>query len=323
MGALLFMPLRYPSRVVPYHALDTREVRVKIGIVLPMGSHVGKPQPYPVVRSFVLRAEELGFDSIWAFEHVIFRFPDEPERGALEAWTIMAMLAEATSSIQIGSLVLGMRFRNPALLAKMAVTLDEASGGRLTLGVGAGWHDPEYEAFGYPLDHRLGRTEEGFAVLRDLLDGKRMTFEGRWQRAHDAVLLPAPTRRIPLLSSARLGRMNNILARYADAWNGAWYARPDDPSLLERRAALAQACEDVGRDPAEIALTVGVSVDYPDADEPSPTRGRGDIRGEPAQVAEALMSFADAGYSEAMVWLGPKNERSLERLAESVRLMSE
>ena len=267
---------------------------MKIGLVLPMGSHVGQPQPYGVIRSFAMKAEELGFDSLWAFEHVIFRFPDEPERGAHEAWTVMAMLGEATSRIEIGSLVLGMRFRNPSFLAKMAVTLDEAIGGRLTLGVGAGWHDPEYEAFGYPLDHRLGRTEEGFAVLRDLLDGKRVSYAGRWVAADDAVLLPPPSRRIPLLSSSKLGRMNRIVARYADAWNAAWYADPADPSLLERRAALAQACEEVGRDPAEIALTAGVSVRHADADEPSPTRGRGALSGDPAAIAARLAALAMA-----------------------------
>jgi alkanesulfonate monooxygenase SsuD/methylene tetrahydromethanopterin reductase-like flavin-dependent oxidoreductase (luciferase family) len=293
---------------------------MKIGVVLPMGSHVGQPQPYPAIRSFVLRAEELGIDAAWAFEHVIFRFPDEAERGALEAWTVMAMLGEATSTIEIGSLVLGMRFRNPALLAKMAVTLYEAIGGRLTLGVGAGWHDPEYEAFGWPTDHRLGRTEEGFEILRGLLDGNRVTFEGRWHETRDAVLLPPPTRRIPIISSSKLGRMTRIVARHADAWNAAWFAGADDPALLERRDALREACDEVGRDPAEIALTAGVSLRYDDADEPSPTRGRGDLSGGAAEVAAVLNDFDEAGYSQVMAWLGPMNERSLERLAEAVTI---
>lgn len=176
---------------------------MKIGLVLPMGSHASPPEPYPTVRSFTRHAEDLGFDSVWVFEHVLFRFPGEPERGTLEAWTTLAMLGEATNRIELGSLVLGIRLRNPALLAKMAATLDDAAGGRLTLGVGAGWHDPEYEAFGYPLDNRLGRTDEALGILRDLLDGKRVTHAGRWISARDAVLLPPPARRIPILSSAR------------------------------------------------------------------------------------------------------------------------
>ena len=130
---------------------------MKIGLVLPVGSHSSTPEPYPFIRSFARRAEDAGFDSVWAFDHVLFRMPGQAERGALEPWTILALLGEATTRIEIGSLVLGIRFRNPALLAKMAVTLDDAIGGRLTLGVSAGWHDPEYVAFGIPTDHRLGR----------------------------------------------------------------------------------------------------------------------------------------------------------------------
>ncbi len=294
---------------------------MKIGLALPMGSHIGPPQPYDAIRSFALHAEQLGFDGLWSFDHVIFRFPDEPERGTPEAWTTMAMLAEATSTIGIGSLVLGLRFRNPALLAKMAQTLDEASGGRLTLGVGGGWHDPEYEAFGWPTDHRLGRAEESFAVLRALLDGERVTFDGRWVQTDDAVLLPTPTRRIPILSASKMGRMARIVARHADIWNSAWMARPDDPTQLERLAELHRACEEVGRDPARIALSAGVSVRYDDADEPSPTRGRGDIEGEPTQIAERLAAFADAGYSEVIAWLGPMNERGLDRLAEATAIL--
>ncbi len=194
-------------------------------------------------------------------------------------------------------------------------------GGRLTLGVGAGWHDPEYEAFGWPTDHRLGRTEESMEVIRRLLDGERVSYDGRWIKAVDAVLLPAPERRIPIITSSRLGRMARISARYADIWNGAWFARPDDPVLLERTDELHRACEEVGRDPGEIALTAGVSVRYPDADEPSPTRGRGDIEGEPAVVAERLAAFGEAGYSEVMVWLGPMNERGLDQLAEALEIL--
>jgi alkanesulfonate monooxygenase SsuD/methylene tetrahydromethanopterin reductase-like flavin-dependent oxidoreductase (luciferase family) len=292
---------------------------MKIGLVLPMGSHSSTPDTYPVIKRFALRAEEVGLDSIWAFEHVIFRMPNQHERGALEAWTIMAMLGEATKRIEIGSLVLGMRFRNPALLAKMAVTLDAAIDGRLTLGVSAGWHDPEYQAFGWPTSHRLGRTEEGFHVLRGLLDGERVTFEGRFVQADDAVLLPAPTRRIPLLVTSRMGRMARIAARYADLWNGAWVASPDDEVLTARMAELDRACEEIGRAPAEIARTAGVSIRYDDAELPGPTGNREkDIMGDPSAVAAHLAAFRDAGYAEVMAWLEPMDERSIDRLAEAV-----
>ena len=295
---------------------------MKIGLVLPIGSHANEPESYPVVRSFARRAEDLGFDSVWAFEHLIFRFPDEPERGVHEAWTTMALLGEATQRIEIGSLVLAMRFRNPGLLAKMAVTLDDATGGRVVLGVSAGWHEPEFDAFGYPNDHRLGRTEEGMQVLRSLLDGERVTFDGRWVQAQDAVLLPPPSRRIPLLSSSRMGRMARIAARHADLWNGAWVRAPDDDVLTARLEELARACDEVGRDFETIGKTVGVSVRYDDAGLPGPTGNREkDLMGEPSAIADGLRAFEEAGFAHAMVWLEPMNERSLERLAEAVAIV--
>jgi probable F420-dependent oxidoreductase len=284
-----------------------------------MGSHASTPRPFAEVRAFAETAEAAGFDSLWAFDHVLFRFPDQAERGALEPWTVLALLGSATTRIGLGSLVLGARFRHPALLAKMAVTLDEATGGRLTLGVGAGWHDPEYRAFGFPLDHRLSRTEEAFRILRPLLDGERVTFRGRFWETEDAVLLPPPARRIPLLSSARAGRMMRIVARHADAWNGAWVARPDDRGLAARVAELRQACEEVGRDPATLALTAGVAVRYPEAQGPGPTGDRDkDLMGDASAVAAGLRAFAEAGFSEVMVWLEPMSVKSVERLAASL-----
>jgi alkanesulfonate monooxygenase SsuD/methylene tetrahydromethanopterin reductase-like flavin-dependent oxidoreductase (luciferase family) len=215
-----------------------------------------------------------------------------------------------------------MRFRHPALLAKAAVTLDEAIDGRLTLGVGAGWHDPEYQAFGFPLDNRLNRTEEGFAILRGLLDGKRVTFRGRFWQTDDAVLLPPPKRRIALLSSARAGRMMRIVARWADAWNGAWAGRPDDPVLAGRNAELDRACEAIGRDPATLERTAGVSVRFPDADLPGPTGNRDkDLMGDAHAIAAGLSAFADAGYGHLMIWPEPMTLASVERIGEALRLL--
>lgn len=294
---------------------------MKVGVVLPMGNHAAEPRTYPEIRSFALRAEALGFDSIWAFDHVFFHFPGEAERGTLEGWTILSMLAEATRRVELGTLVLGLRMRNPAMLAKMAATLDDASGGRLTLGVGAGWHDPEYEAFGYPLDHRLGRTEEAFEILVSLIRTGRATFDGQWERAHDAPLLPPARSDLPILAAGRGPRMLRMVAKYADAANVAWVARPDDPVLVARMAALDAACESHGRDPKTLARTVGVSVRYPDAAEPGPsTDPAKHLAGSTQEIAAGLRAFADAGYAHLQVWLEPMTEGSLERLAESLAL---
>jgi alkanesulfonate monooxygenase SsuD/methylene tetrahydromethanopterin reductase-like flavin-dependent oxidoreductase (luciferase family) len=292
---------------------------MKVGVILPMGSHANHPRPWAEVREYALTAEAVGLDSLWVFDHAIFRFPEQEERGALEPWTVLALLGGLTSRIELGSLVLGMRFRHPALLAKAAVTLDAAIGGRLTLGVGAGWHDPEYRAFGFPVDNRLGRTEEGFHILHALLSGERVTFPGRFWQTEDAVLLPAPERLVPLLSSARGGRMMRIVARWADAWNGAWVARPDDPVLVGRAADLDRACDEIGRDPATIERTAGVSVRFPEADLPGPTGVREkDLMGDAAALAAGLAAFEEAGYRHLMIWPEPMTPASLERLGEAV-----
>ena len=211
---------------------------VKVGVYVPVGNHAARAPALagcPGVRDAGGGARPrraVGAD------HTLFRFPGAPERGAHDAWSVLAALAAATSTIPIGTLVLGLRFRNPALLAKMAATTDEISGGRLTLGVGAGWHDPEYEAFGYPLDHRLGRTEEAFELLVRLIREGRASMDGRWVHAADAAILPPARSDMRILSSARGGRMVGIVARFADATNIAWVARPSDPVLLERMAGL-------------------------------------------------------------------------------------
>jgi alkanesulfonate monooxygenase SsuD/methylene tetrahydromethanopterin reductase-like flavin-dependent oxidoreductase (luciferase family) len=298
---------------------------MKVGVMLPVGNHAGVPQPWAATLELALRAERLGLGGLWIPDHVLFRFPGEPERGAFEAWSVVSALATATTTIPLGTLVLGLRFRNPALLAKMAATTDEISGGRLTLGVGAGWHDPEYEAFGFPLDHRLGRTEEAFEVLVRLIREGRASLDGRWVQAVDAALLPAARPDMRILSSARGGRMVDIVARLADATNIAWVGRPDDPVLVERMAGLDAACERQGRDPASLERTVGVSIRYPDATapgaSPDPTKRIDGDPDDPSVVAEGLRAFQDAGYPELMAWLEPSDLRSLERLAASVELL--
>jgi FMNH2-dependent dimethyl sulfone monooxygenase len=287
-----------------------------------MGNHGAPPEPWPVVREFAERAERLGLDGLWVVDHTLFRFPDAPERGIHEAWSVLAALAALTDRIGIGTLVLGLRFRNPALLAKMAATTDEISGGRLTLGVGAGWHDPEYEAFGYPLDHRLGRAEESLELLVRLIREGRATYQGRWVTASDAAILPPARPTMRILSAARGGRMMDIVASSADAANVAWVAGPDDPLVIERMAALDAACRRVGRDPATLERTVGVSIRYPNATTPGPsadpTRTLMGDPDSPRPVADGLRAFADAGYPEVMVWLEPMDVGALERLAGSV-----
>jgi alkanesulfonate monooxygenase SsuD/methylene tetrahydromethanopterin reductase-like flavin-dependent oxidoreductase (luciferase family) len=190
-----------------------------------------------------------------------------PDEGIHESWTILAALAASTRRAELGQLVTCTSFRPPALLAKMATTADAVSGGRLILGLGAGWYDPEYTAFGYPTDHRAGRFEEAIAIIAPLVRGERVTVAGRWYQVREAVLCPPPDRPIPILVAAQGRRMLRLTARYADAWNTAWYGLPDQ--LLRRRlAGLHAALEAEGRDPATLRRTVGMEVWDPDTTGP-------------------------------------------------------
>jgi alkanesulfonate monooxygenase SsuD/methylene tetrahydromethanopterin reductase-like flavin-dependent oxidoreductase (luciferase family) len=196
---------------------------MRVGVTVPMSRSDGggRMPSWAEVLAFAAHAEALGLDSVWVCDHFISRPPDRPPEGIHEGWTILSALAAATTRIEVGSLVMCVSFRTPALLAKMAVSADAVAGGRLTLGLGAGWYDPEYEAFGYPPDHRISRFEEALRIIRPLLRGERVTFAGRFHEVRDAALLPPPERPIPLLVAAKGPRMLQLTARYADAWNTA------------------------------------------------------------------------------------------------------
>jgi alkanesulfonate monooxygenase SsuD/methylene tetrahydromethanopterin reductase-like flavin-dependent oxidoreductase (luciferase family) len=209
-------------------------------------------------------------------------------------------------------------FRHPALLAKMATTADTVSGGRLILGLGAGWYDPEYQVFGYPTDHRVGRFEEAIGIIGPLLRGERVTLAGSYYQVRDAVLRPPPDRPIPILVAAKGRRMLRLTARYADAWNTAWFGLPDD--LLHRRLAeLHAALEAEGRDPATLRRTVGMEVWDPDTTGPGEDLGEA-FGGSVDELARAIDAHERLGFDDLIVQLAPKTTRSLERLAEALEL---
>ena len=152
---------------------------------------------------------------------------------------MLTAVAAITSRVEIGPLVLALPFRNPALMAKMAAELDEVSGGRLILGLGCGWHEPEFDAFGYPFDHRVGRFDEGMQIVAPLLRGETVSFEGRWHRAENVQLLPQPIRDggPPILIAGKQPRMLGLVAEHAVQWNNAWYGFPTDADVLRTRLA--------------------------------------------------------------------------------------
>jgi probable F420-dependent oxidoreductase len=231
--------------------------------MLPFGSLDDPAAPlqgWTELRELARVAESAGLDSLWVADHFFGQAPDGIVRGMHDGWTILSALAGGTSHVELGPLVLCTGFRSPAVIANQAATLDEVSGGRLVLGLGAGWHDPEYEAFGYPTDHKVSRFEEALEVIARLVRGEHVTFEGRYYAVRDAALAPAPERRIPVLVAGNGPRMLRLAARWADAWNTAWFDAPGDERLAERLRALDEALAEEGRDPASLERTVGIIV---------------------------------------------------------------
>ena len=200
----------------------------------------------------------------------------------------------------------------------MATTADAVSGGRLILGLGAGWYDPEYQAFGYPTDHRVDRFEEAIAIIGPLLAGKRVRLAGTYHQVRDAVLRPPPDRPIPILVAAKGLRMLRLTARYADAWNTAWFGLPDD--LLQRRLAeLSAALEAEGRDPATLRRTVGMEVRDPQQTAPGGDVSEG-FGGTVDELARTIDAYQQLGLDDLILQLEPKTPRSLDRLAEALEL---
>jgi alkanesulfonate monooxygenase SsuD/methylene tetrahydromethanopterin reductase-like flavin-dependent oxidoreductase (luciferase family) len=301
--------------------------QMRVGVVLPIDQPDGAAAPptYREIRDVALAIEASGLDSIWVFDHLLFRFDGETT-GIHEAWTILSAIAEATSRVELGTIVMCTSFRNPALLAKMAATLDHLSDGRLILGVGCGWHDPEYEAFGYPTDHKVGRFEEALTVIRSLIREGRADLDGRWITARDAALVPPARPDIPILIAAKRPRMLELTARHADAWNLAWFGVPDE-RLAKGREDLAAAVAAAGRDPATLDITVGIEVRYPELmavapvdPEPAEDRRMVPLSGSDEEIAAGLAAHAALGANHLIAVLDPPTPAAVERFAAAVRL---
>jgi FMNH2-dependent dimethyl sulfone monooxygenase len=287
--------------------------QMKVGIMLPAGGE----SAWSSVLELAQCAESQGLDSVWFADHLIFRAPvSEPENGTHENWTVMTALAMSTQRLELGSAVMCASFRNPGLVAKMAATLDHIAPGRLILGVGAGWHDPEYDAFGFTKEKKVGHFEEWLEIVARLLRGERVTFEGRYYTCGDAVVLPPAGRRIPIVVGSRAPRMHSLAARWADGWNAAWYGRPEesfdtDVKVFDEATAVAE------RDPASVLRTVGVMIGDPDqaqAGERTPP-----FSGSVEDVVSLLQAYEQRGIAHVVVWPVPGTTRSVERLGDAVR----
>ena len=294
---------------------------MKIGVLINHGENPesGEVPTYAEIREMALAIEENGFDSAWVVDHLFFRPEAHKTVGIWECWTLLTALAEATSRIELGTLVLCNPFRDPALLAKMAHTLDEVSLGRLILGMGCGWHQPEFDAFGFPFDYRVSRFDEALQIIRPLLDGKSVDFDGKFYQVKDCVISPLGPRSggIPLLVASKSPRMVQLTARYADQWNTAWLGDPEP--LGERIAMMKQACLDEKRDPATLAITVGTSVAFPDLGE-GRSFAADPFVGSLDEIAAAFLAYEKAGADHLQIGISPYGLPALIRLAEAMHI---
>lgn len=279
---------------------------MKVGLLLPLSDDDGSGAPaWPFIRDLARQAEAGGIDSLWICDHLLFRLGGEAT-GIHEAWTVLTAVATATERVELGTIVLSASFRNPALLAKMATTLDTISGGRLILGLGCGWHEPEYTAFGYPFDHRVTRFDEALRIIGPLLREGRVTYEGIYHRAVDCEILPrGPRPAGPPIMVAALGeRMLGLAAEHADLWNTAWFGLPDD-RLVQRLGAMRAACDAIGREPSTLGITVGVTV----RDEPEEAWGRpgasAALVAQPQVIGDALNAYAALGIAHIQLDVQP------------------
>ena len=294
---------------------------MKVGMLLPIAeTDDGTILRYGETRDAALQAERDQFDSIWIVDHLLFQW-DGQRRGIWEGWTFLSALSEATSRIELGTLVMCTAFRNPALLAEMADAVDEVSGGRLILGLGAGWHEPEFSAFGYPFDHLASRFEDALRIIAPLVRGDVADYQGVYERAVDCVSLPRGPRPNgpPILIGASRPRMLRLTAELADAWNTCWLGRAAE--LPEKRAELHAACSDVGRDPATLEVTVGQIVASPES-----TREGGESESaarfeftSAEQLADQWRAFEEQGVAHLIVWPQPFDREWLQFVTAALR----
>jgi probable F420-dependent oxidoreductase len=294
---------------------------VKVGLFIYTANALpeNSPRRYETIRAIATQAEADGFDSLWLADHLLYRGADGTT-GIWECWTVLSALAEATQRVELGSLVLCNSFRNPAILAKMATTLDEVSLGRLILGVGAGWNEPEYQAFGVPFDHRVDRFEEALQVLTPLLRDGHADFTGRYYEARDCEIAPRGPRSAgpPLLVGGDGPRLLSLAARYGDLWNTGEGGEPG--TMVERVANITAACHQAGRDPATLGLTAFIGLWFPDLRPDKPRAFEYLLTGTPQEIAAAMHGYAELGMQHIMFQCMPFNEQSVRRLTEALQL---
>jgi len=302
---------------------------LKVGLLLPIAEETmaGATLRWNDLKAIARLAEAGGFDSLWVADHLIMDFtaygiPAETRAGWWDCWSILAALAAVTTEVELGTIVACVGFRNPALLAKMADTIDEISGGRLILGLGAGYHEPEHRAFGYPFDHLVGRFEEALQIIHPLLRKGAVDFHGKYHQATECELRPRASRSAgpPILigtSRPDRPRMLRLCAQYADYWNIVWANQMAD--LLPALQAIDAACAKTGRDPATLRRSVAMAVVLPAAEQQRTTENwarylfrRPPATGTVEQLADHLRTYAQKGIDHVQLWIEPFTMSGIE-----------
>jgi probable F420-dependent oxidoreductase len=274
--------------------------------------------------SLARTAEAVGFDSIRLGDHLLYRAEGRrPERGPWDSWSLLAALAGLTERVTLGPLVACTAFHPPGILARMAAAIDEISNGRFVLGLGAGWNEDEFRAFGIPFDHRASRFEEAFEIVRRLLSGERVTFTGRYVRVDDAVLLPRPKRRPAMMVGSNGERILSAALPHVDVWN-TWYVDyGNTPAGFERLNAMVdEVARRCGRGPEEIARSACVlvvldrTIEERSLETPFPP-----LEGSHERIASGLRQMAEAGADEVILVLNPITDASMRRLGAVIDLL--
>lgn len=279
---------------------------MRVGIQLPEVERVVRRDE---LASIARAVEECGFDSLWLGDHLLYR---DPERGPWDCWTTLAWLAGITERVELGPLVAAVAFHPPGLIARMAAAIAELSSGRFVLGVGAGWNEVEFRAFGVPFDHVVSRFEESFGIVRRLLAGERVTFHGAFHHVEDALLLPPPLNRPKLMIGANRPRMLSIALPHVDTWN-TWYTHYGNTAdgFAAANAEVTAAAERAGRDAStlERSACVLVAVDGGGGERPR------DVEPVAAdRLQDHLRALEEAGADEAILVLDPITEDAVRSL---------
>jgi alkanesulfonate monooxygenase SsuD/methylene tetrahydromethanopterin reductase-like flavin-dependent oxidoreductase (luciferase family) len=298
---------------------------VKIGLVLELANdrETNRKRSYESIRAIAQQAETDGFDCLWLPDNFFERTPGGATLGWWECWTMLSALAEATRRVEIGTLILINAFRNPAIVARMAATLDEVSHGRLILGVGAGYpgyNEALYQALGVPFGDQVDRLREALQVLQPLLKEGQADFEGQYYHVRHGEDVPRGPRPAgpPLLVGGIGPRMLKLSAQYADLWNTGYLGHPD--TLAGPLAKIEAACREVGRDPATLGITALVGLWFPDLQARRPRIFDHTLTGTAPELAAAMCGYADLGVQHLMFQYEPYTREALQRLTEALQL---